>query len=240
MSNKAETQPRSAHPHAPYGAGCVGLVVEDERLILLPTRAIYWPGKQTLIVADTHWGKSAAMRRAGIPVPAATASDDLARLTESIQRTGAQRVVLLGDLLHSRDGRQPSMLGEVRAWRQMHGEIPFLLIRGNHDRHAGDPPAAWDIASEDEPVADAPFVFRHTPKPSNHGYVLAGHVHPAVRLRGNGAQRLRLPCFHFASSMGTLPAFSGLATGAEIRPATGDRVFVVADDEVIEKTGSPP
>jgi DNA ligase-associated metallophosphoesterase len=151
-----------------------------------------------------------------------------------MKQTRARRIVLLGDLLHSRTGMQPATNLAIAAWRKTHRDVEFRLIRGNHDRQAGDPPAAWNIAADNEPIVDSPFVFRHTPDPSDKGYVLAGHVHPAVRLRGKGAQSLRLPCFHFTTQVATLPAFSSLANGAEIRPKRGDRVYVVANGEVME------
>jgi DNA ligase-associated metallophosphoesterase len=158
----------------------------------------------------------------------------LDRLTESIQRTESRRVVLLGDLLHSRVARRSRVIEQFNAWRDAHTDVALLLVRGNHDRRAGDPPSSWCMEPVDEPVTERPFVFRHKPQPSDQGYVLAGHLHPLVRLSGKGAQRLRLPCFHFAPEVGTLPAFSSLARGAEIRPTRKDRVYVVADGEVLQ------
>jgi DNA ligase-associated metallophosphoesterase len=235
MPNDDPETDASTNPvHAMGRSGCVELNVRDERLLLLPTRAVYWPRRQTLIIADTHLGKSSALRHAGVPVPPGTTSDDLTRLTESIRRTGARRVLLLGDLLHCRSGMQPNMLEKVQTWRRAHEDIRLDLVRGNHDRHAGDPPSEWRIAAKDEPVFEAPFVFRHTPAPADQGFVLAGHVHPLVRLNGKGAQRLRLPCFHFSNDVGILPAFSNFTSGAEIRPESGDRVYVVADGEIVE------
>jgi DNA ligase-associated metallophosphoesterase len=155
-------------------------------------------------------------------------------LTESIQLTESRRVVLLGDFFHSRVARRSSVLEQFNAWRDAHTDIALLLVRGNHDRRAGDPPSTWRMEPVDEPVTDPPFVLRHTPQKSDRGYVLAGHVHPLVLLRGKGAQRLRLPCFHFAQEVGTLPAFSSLARGAEIRPTRKDRVYVVANGEVVQ------
>ena len=64
------------------------------------------------------------------------------------------------------------------------------------------------------------------------GYALAGHVHPAVRLRGEG-ESLRLPCFWFGARYGVLPAFGAFTGTAEVRPREGDQVFVIAEDEVL-------
>jgi uncharacterized protein len=52
-------------------------------------------------------------------------------------------------------------------------------------------------------------------------------------LRGTGRQRQRLPCFWLRERTGVLPAFGEFTGAAEIRPGGDDRVFVVAEDEVV-------
>jgi metallophosphoesterase superfamily enzyme len=64
--------------------------------------------------------------------------------------------------------------------------------------------------------------------------VLAGHLHPAVALGGPGRQRERLPCFLFGPRRGILPAFGSFTGAATVRPTAGERVFVVAGDEVLQ------
>jgi metallophosphoesterase superfamily enzyme len=131
----------------------------------------------------------------------------------------------------------------IEAWRQRHADLEILLVRGNHDLHAGDPPHEWRIHCVDGPLDEEPFVYRHEPIPAAEGYVLAGHLHPAALLNGRGRQSLTLPCFHFAPDVGTLPAFGDFTGSAVIRPAQADRVFVIAADEVIavgRDDGTPP
>jgi metallophosphoesterase superfamily enzyme len=107
-----------------------------------------------------------------------------------------------------------------------------LLVRGNHDIGAGDPPAELGFRCVNEPWDSAPFSFRHHPEPGD-AYVLAGHVHPAVRLGGPGGLRERLPAFVFGRRVGLLPAFGSFTGSADVEPASSDRIFVIADDEVI-------
>jgi metallophosphoesterase superfamily enzyme len=86
----------------------------------------------------------------------------------------------------------------------------------------------------DEPFLDGPFALQHHPEEPSRGYALAGHIHPAVQLSGGGRQRLRLPCFWFGRRVGVLPAFGGFTGSALVTPKAGDRVFVVAENEVIQ------
>ena len=217
--------------------GDLAVEVAGERVILLPEHALFRPGAGTLLVADPHWGKAAAFRAAGLPVPGGTTSAGLERLSRALERTGARRLVILGDLLHAREGRAPRTLEAVRAWLDRHAALSITLVRGNHDRRAGDPPAELGIECCDPPCLSPPFVLDHHPEPSGAGYVLAGHVHPSVTLRGAGRQRKRLPCFHFGARVGLLPAFGDFTGTADVSVLPGDRVFVVAGDDVLEIGG---
>jgi metallophosphoesterase superfamily enzyme len=185
-----------------------------ERLHLLPERAIFWGAKQTLLIADTHWGKAATMRAAAIPVPGGTTTESLTRLSAVLDRTCASRMVLLGDCIHARQGRSDKTLGEVARWRERHSDLDVLLVRGNHDVRAGDPPADLRFRCVDAPT-------------------LCGHLHPAIRLAGKGADRAKLACFWFNRTTGVLPAFGGLTGTAIIRPQPGDLICAIAGDEVV-------
>jgi metallophosphoesterase superfamily enzyme len=92
------------------------------------------------------------------------------------------------------------------------------LGRSDHEPRESDlAPRAADI------IACAP----------EHGYRLAGHWHPVVRLRGR-ADVLRLPCFRFGPREGVLPAFGEFTGGHPVRQRPGDRLFVVAGDRIRE------
>ena len=203
-------------------------------MVLLPERALLWERTGTLIAADVHLGKAAAFRAAAIPLPGGTTTEALSRLTQALERTAARRLLLLGDFFHARSGRASRTLAAIADWRQRHPDLEIVLVRGNHDRGAGDPPAEWRFDCHDEPRIEPPFAFRHHPGEEEAGYVLAGHIHPAVSLAGLGRQREKLPCFLFGDRVGLLPAFGGFTGGASVRPRQGDRVYVIADKEVID------
>lgn len=207
--------------------------VAGETLHLLPERAAWWPAGGVLFVADFHLGKAASFRRAGIPISEATTGDSLDRLALALDRTEAKHLVVLGDFLHSRDGRAPTTLAAFLDWRQRRASLSITLVRGNHDEGAGDPPPDWGIECVDPGVGLGPFALVHEPKPVRGGYALAGHIHPAVRLTERGRQSLRLPCFWFGTRVGVLPSFGAFTGSAVVRPRPGDQVFVIADDEVI-------
>ena len=207
--------------------------VAGEKLVLLPEKVAYWPAGKALFVADFHLGKAASFRRAGIPLPPGTTSENVGRLGLALDRMKAKRVVFLGDFLHSAEGRAASTLEKFGAWRAARGAVEMIIVRGNHDRKAGDPPGEWNIACVEEGGALGPFVLNHEPGPSRGGYALAGHIHPAVRLSGEG-ESVRLPCFWFARRYGVLPAFGAFTGSAVVRPREGDQVYVIAEQEILK------
>lgn len=217
----------------PMPVGAVAHIVAGERLVLLPDRALWLPERGMVVVADLHWGKAAAFRAAFVPIPTGTTARDLARLTRVLHDTAATSLVVLGDLLHARSGRHANTLATIATWRQAHGEVAITLVRGNHDTQAGDPPATLDITCVDGPLAIGPFVGVHEPEPHAAGYVLSGHLHPCVSVRGRGRQQARLPAFVFGPTVGVLPAFSSFTGTGMYEPVPSDRLFVVADGEVI-------
>jgi uncharacterized protein len=209
----------------------------DEPFILMPEGAVYLPHRDTLLVADTHWGKTATFRARAIPIPEGSLLDDLARLSRALIRSGARRLVVLGDLLHARAGRDEHTLALISGWRAGHPELEMILVRGNHDRSAGDPPAEWRMQVVDEPLVVPPFLFQHTPRPDPLGFVIAGHLHPGVELRGRGGQRLKLPCFWFGPEMAVMPAFGSFTGLFLVQPRAGDQIFVIAEGRVIQVEG---
>ncbi len=213
--------------------GDLEITIRGERLVLLPERALLWIQQRTLLIADPHFGKAATFRAGGIPVPGGTTVDALTRLGNLVGRTGATRLIFLGDLLHAKEGRSTGLFDEIASWRASHSALEMILVRGNHDKRAGDPPGELNIECVEAPAIVPPFVLAHHPASHVDGYVLAGHVHPGVRLYGSGGLRERLPCFVFGSDHAVLPAFGDFTGFAPFDPDQGADVYTVAGDTVI-------
>jgi DNA ligase-associated metallophosphoesterase len=220
--------------------GSVTVEIMDVELQLLPDRAAYWRAASTLLIADPHFGKAATFRAAGIFVPEGTTTTTLARLDVLLHVTGARRIVFLGDFLHAREGRHPATLHAIGEWRARHAATRMLLVRGNHDRRAGDPPESLQIECADGPLREGPIAFAHHPTHVEGAYVLAGHVHPGARLHGTGRERARLPCFWFGTECAVLPAFGEFTGLADVEPSSGDKLWVTTGDEVIALTANDP
>ena len=212
--------------------GSLTTALDGERVTLLAERALYWPRERTVFVADVHLGKAAAFRAGGVPLPRGSTAADLARLTRVLERTGASRIIVLGDFIHAKAGRVPALAEAFARWRIQHAAIDVMLVRGNHDARAGDPPAAWNVGCVDEPFALPPFLACHRITQPATGYALCGHVHPGVRVHGSGEQSARLPCFVLGARRAILPAFGRFTGLADVLPAPRERIVVIAGREL--------
>ena len=204
----------------------------EETLWLLADKAVYWPARKCLLIADAHFGKASAYRSLGQPVPQGTTTDNLQRLDRLLAAYPCEQVIFLGDFLHGPGSHASGTLNALRAWRERHSDLSLTLIRGNHDKRAGDPPGDLNMEVVTEPLLMGPFALQHEPQAHASHHVLAGHVHPVYRLRGKGRQSLRLPCFQLGAQVSLLPAFGAFTGGYCVEMREDSQIFVIGDHEV--------
>lgn len=223
----------SARNESALTPGSYSIDLSGETIDLLSERAVFRSKLRTLIVADTHFGKAATFRAAGIPIPSGTTAHDLARLSELLRTTSAERLVVLGDFLHARTGRTPSVMDQLHAWRREWTALTIELVIGNHDRSAGLPPAEWKLGIHPETLHEPPFIYAHHPLEHAHGYTLCGHLHPAYALRDRLARSETMRCFWFKARYGVLPSFGSFTGSMRIQPGNSDLVFLAGPRSVI-------
>ncbi len=217
--------------------------VSGATLELLPQKAAVLhgaDGRRVLLVADLHLGKSASFAAGGVPLRAGLAGQiaraDLQTLASLLANTRCAEMVVLGDLLHARTARDPGVLEALHAWRWSPNVavVSVMLVRGNHDRGAGDPPEEVGFRCVDAPWPIAPGIMGvHEPCEIEGALVVAGHLHPGVVLTGAGA-RERAPCFIVGERLAVLPAF-GRFTGSTCTNAWPDaRRYACGPESVVE------
>lgn len=208
--------------------------VAGEEIVMSASKALYWPRLARLFVADVHFGKAAAFRARGVPVPHGTTQDNLERLDALIERFAPRTLVFLGDFSHAREANKVLRGSALALWRAKHHRTDMILVRGNHDVHAGDPPDALGIQTVIAPQVEGPFEYCHAACERREGYGLAGHVHPAWVLHGRADETVRLPCFWLTPTHAVLPAFGAFTGSMVVERAVGDRIFVVAGERIFE------
>jgi DNA ligase-associated metallophosphoesterase len=212
--------------------------LRGEELHLHAERALFWPRRRTLIVADVHLGKDAVFRRAGLPIPAGNVASDLARLEALVDHFAAERLLVLGDLLHApiHPIGDAAWVDQVSAFRARYASLAFEVVRGNHDRSPERVPSSWNLRWLNEAAThEGPFLFMHDARDDDRGYALGGHLHPVMRLN-SPTDSLRLPVFWLRAGHGVLPSFGGFTGGHPIGPRLGrrDRVYAATPEGIVK------
>ncbi|MFM7852566.1 MAG: ligase-associated DNA damage response endonuclease PdeM [Flammeovirgaceae bacterium] len=209
--------------------------IANERVELLPQKALFLHHHRVLMLADLHLGKINHFRKAGISVPLKANEKNTELLIELIQQTQPKRVVFLGDLFHSHYNEEWEVMGQITHHFK---HILFELVLGNHDILSLHQYERYRFQLHQQLMVGN-FVLTHeelSEVPSNF-YNLSGHVHPGIRLRGKGKQSIVLPCFLFRKRNGLLPAFGSFTGLFTVQPKEGDKVFGVLTGKVMELTG---
>lgn len=185
-----------AHPFTLAGAA----------LAAMPSGALWWAERSTLVVSDLHLGKSERMaRRGGAFLPPYETLDTLTRLQRDLDATRAATLVCLGDSFDDLDAAHGLGEPEATALRHVMRDRRVIWAEGNHDPG----PIPWggeQVAEVDVP----PLTLRHVAEPGAAGEV-SGHYHPKAGVPTRGGTVTRA-CFLLDRERLILPAY-GTYTG---------------------------
>ncbi len=203
--------------------------VREELLQLLPEKAVFWPDRNLLIIADVHLGKAAHFRKAGIPIPAGVHRRDFSVMHQLLQTYQPQQVIFLGDLFHSDLNNE---WWDFEEFIQYYSSVHFILIKGNHDVL---PPVVFQLKNFlllPEFMEIGPFVLSHIPIVTEKAgmavkYNIAGHIHPGICLPAGAGKQIKLPCYYFGETGAVLPAFGQFTGYISVKRKKGDQIFVI-------------
>jgi DNA ligase-associated metallophosphoesterase len=204
--------PKVMHDFAISACGGLAMNVNGDEVLMRCSGAAWLAASRTLIVADLHFEKGSAYARRGQMLPPYDTRETLNRLEAEVAATQPAVLVFLGDSfhdgkgedrLHGDDGARIAALatGRTLAW-----------VVGNHD---ADGPKALPGETVDE-MTFGQLTLRHEPQDGAQPGELAGHLHPAARVKGRG-RTVRRRCFVTDGSRMVLPAFGSYAGGLNIK-----------------------
>ncbi|MEO8148138.1 MAG: ligase-associated DNA damage response endonuclease PdeM [Bacteroidia bacterium] len=209
--------------------------IQNQELLLLPERAIFWSEEKTIIVSDLHFGKAAHFRKSGIAISDEIFFNDMIHLDKIMHQYDAQQLLVVGDMFHSSFNNEVNFF---KLWQEHTNHFDVVLVKGNHDIMNDEIYDHLNIEVRNSKLEIGNLVFVHEPIADNEiekdKFYFFGHVHPKAVMKGAGNQHLSLPCFYFTPNTCTLPAFSQFSGGFKIKPKKGDCVFVIAGKEVIK------
>lgn len=172
--------------------------------------ALYWPRRQTLLVADLHLEKASWFAAGGQFLPPYDSHDTLVALEREVASTGAARLVCLGDSFHDRFGCDRLPIAARSLLLSLTTRLDWTWIVGNHDPGFADH-CGGRLADELE--VDG-IILRHEAQPRDTRPELSGHFHPKLRLQIRGRQVARR-CFVASDRKLILPAFGSLTGGLD-------------------------
>lgn len=206
--------------------------------VALPQRVLWWPAEQALVLTDLHLGKAMHFKKNGLHLPTDSLSD-LAIIAGLVSHLGAQWVLCLGDLFHSKHNAE---WVDFAAWRKTLPVQRFVLVKGNHDILASSLYAEAQLETYEGLWEHAGLAFTHYPKleakaQATHQYWISGHVHPAVTLRLNRTLAQKVPGFWVAQEQMVLPAFGHLTGTEAVTLTKGEHFFGISGEKVIHIEG---
>lgn len=195
-------------------------------LRLMADRAIYWPARQALFVADLHLEKASWFAATGQMLPPFDSLATLTRLLTLAQSCDALEIWALGDSFHDAvgpermDGQAIALLEQLAIGRRL------VWIAGNHDAAAELPGERCEEADIDG------LVLRHEAQPGELRPELSGHFHPKVRI-ATVARTVSRPCAVVGGNRIILPAFGALTGGLDVQSPAIQSLFPTGSEALV-------
>lgn len=165
-------------------------------------------------------------------MPNGMVHSDYERLDALISLFSPEEIIVIGDLFHNQRNKEWEMFCE---WRDRNHHTDFVLVRGNHDIFPAYQYKEAGIKTYPQTLGCGDILFTHDPvtEQSEKHFTFCGHVHPGFRMQGKGPDTLMLACFFAAPTYMLLPAFGRFTGLVHVSPKEGDRVYGIAENEVI-------
>lgn len=210
----------------------VSLSFAGETLVPQACGGLFWPAQDTLLVADLHFEKASAYARKGRLLPPYDSYDTLAALIDSIETTGARRVICLGDSFHDAAGPARLADGPRATLTMLTRDLDWLWITGNHDDEA-----AGSLGGRVAPETNiGPLTLRHEAVPGDPAPELSGHFHPKITIRIRGRAITRR-CFALTATKIILPAYGALTGGLAVDDPAFTPVFAGPATALVTEAG---
>ena len=190
----------------------------------------------SLVASDLHLGYEGAMAKNGVFAPKVNLKKVLESLGKAILSTGADRLIIVGDIKHDFSDI------ETDEFNELHDMIIFLrqrkvqpvLIKGNHDNFVEryKEPFKLLVYGRDKEIGN--YLFFHGDElpeiPSKApAMLIMGQEHPAISITNKIVKKEKLRCFLYGEykrlPLLVLPAMGYFSTGTDVNHEPKSQLF---------------
>ena len=198
-------------------------------LELYSNKVLFVPDTRELLLCDIHIGKAEYFQINGVPLTNNEDEDNLNRIYDLLDKFNPKKLVILGDLFHSKYSLNSNLINKVENLFQSIKNIE--LIEGNHDK--GCYVNNINYLKEKKSLN---LIYSHEPIKTNNEKILniCGHYHPKIILRSFNDRR-SFKCFALDSYNNNLylPSFGDL-TGGYLCKKHFKKWPIISENKIIE------
>ncbi|MEO1407816.1 MAG: ligase-associated DNA damage response endonuclease PdeM [Pseudomonadota bacterium] len=191
------------------GARPTCITLSGHELTLLPEGALWWDAEATLVVSDLHLEKGSSYASKGQLLPPYDTSATLRQVEALVAAWNPKRIISLGDSFHDGEAEARLSSGDRARIKALTAGAEWFWVEGNHDP---DPPESLGGAGARE-LCLGNLVFRH--EPQGDAGEIAGHLHPAAKVRARG-RAVRRRCFATNGRSLIMPALGAYTGGLNV------------------------
>ncbi len=181
----------------------------------------------SIVASDFHLGYEGAMTKSGVFAPKVNLNKIMEILEKAISRTGADRLIIVGDLKHDFSNIESDEFNELYDLMAFlkRKKVSPVLIKGNHDNFVERYREPFNLLVHAKEAEIGGYLFFHgdeLPKiPSKDPTMLImGQEHPAISITNKVGKREKLKCFLYGEykrlPLLVLPAMGYFSTGTDM------------------------
>jgi hypothetical protein len=180
----------------------------------------------SIVISDPHLGYEGVMAKRGMLIPKVNLKHLLEMLDACIRKTGADRLIIDGDIKNEFSTVETEELNELIDLLRFVKEkgIRLTIVKGNHDNFVERYKEPFKLEIHGQEFAENGYLFFHgealPAKSSKTKFMIMGHEHPSIAVFNKAGKKEKLRCFLYGSLYGkkllVIPASNYFASGTEI------------------------
>jgi uncharacterized protein len=189
---------------------------------------LYIRSLNSIVCSDLHLGYEGVYASKGVFIPKANLKRIKVMLKEAIGRTGAENVIVVGDIKNEFSDVHIEEFNEFREFMNFLRDDmkikKITLVKGNHDNFIDRFKETLNFDLHQQEVLIGNYLFFHgeeAPKSGKGKVLVMGHLHPAIAVYDSVGIKEKIRCFLYGKTLDkrriiVLPAMNFFAEGIDV------------------------